>query len=44
VAPDLLVIATGNHAAVDRVMRAGVGNDLLRNIECDILAVPMTAS
>ncbi len=43
-APDLLVIATGNHAAVDRVMRASVGNDLLRNIECDILAVPMKPS
>jgi nucleotide-binding universal stress UspA family protein len=43
-APDLLVIATGNHAAVDRVMRASVGNDLLRNIECDILAVPMNPS
>jgi nucleotide-binding universal stress UspA family protein len=42
--PDLLVIATGNHAAVDRVMRASVGNDLLRNIECDILAVPMKPS
>jgi hypothetical protein len=26
-APDLLVIATGNHAAVDCVMRASVGND-----------------
>jgi nucleotide-binding universal stress UspA family protein len=43
-APDLLVIATGNHAAVDRVLRASVGNDLLRNIECDILAVPMKPS
>ncbi len=43
-APDLLVIATRNHAAVDRVMRASVGNDLLRNIECDILAVPMKCS
>jgi nucleotide-binding universal stress UspA family protein len=43
-APDLLVIATGNHAAVDRVMRASVGNDLLRNLECDILAVPMKPS
>lgn len=43
-APDLLVIATGNHAAVDRVMRATVGNDLLRNIECDILALPMKPS
>jgi nucleotide-binding universal stress UspA family protein len=43
-APDLLVIATGNHAAVDRVMRASVGNDLLRSIECDILAVPMKPS
>ena len=43
-APDLLVIATGDHAAVDRVMRASVGNDLLRNIECDILAVPMKSS
>jgi universal stress protein E len=43
-APDLLVIATGNHAAVDRVMRASIGNDLLRNIECDILAVPMKPS
>jgi universal stress protein E len=43
-APDLLVLATGNHAAVDGVMRASVGNDLLRNIECDILAVPMKPS
>jgi len=43
-APDLLAIATGNHAAVDRVMRASVGNDLLRNIECDILALPMKPS
>jgi nucleotide-binding universal stress UspA family protein len=43
-APDLLVIATANHAAVDRVMRASVGNDLLRNIECDILALPMKPS
>ena len=43
-APDLLVIATGNHAAVDRVMRASVGNDLLRNIECDILAMPTKPS
>jgi nucleotide-binding universal stress UspA family protein len=42
--PDLLVIATRHHSAVDRVMRASVGNDLLRNIECDILAVPMTVS
>lgn len=42
--PDLLVIATRHHAAVDRVMRASVGNDLLRNIQCDILAAPMTLS
>jgi nucleotide-binding universal stress UspA family protein len=44
VGPDLLVIATAHHAAVDRIMRASVGNDLLRNIECDILAVPMPVS
>jgi len=44
VAPDLLVLATRHHAAVDRVMRASVGNDLLRNLECDILAVPMPVS
>jgi hypothetical protein len=25
-------------------MRATVGNDLLRNIECDILALPMKPS
>lgn len=42
--PDLLVIATRHHSEVDRVLRASVGNDLLRNIECDILAVPMNAS
>ena len=43
-APDLLVIATRHHSAVDRVMRASVGNDLLRNIECDILVVPTKVS
>ena len=42
--PDLLVLATGHHAAVDRVMRAGIGNDLLRNIECDVLAAPVKLS
>jgi universal stress protein E len=41
VGPDLLVIATKDHPALDRVMRASVGNDALRNIECDILMVPM---
>jgi universal stress protein E len=44
VRPDLLVLATRNHSAVDRVMRASVGNDLLRNLECDVLAVPMMRS
>ena len=41
VAPDLLVIATKDHAALDRVMRANAGNDALRNIECDVLLVPL---
>ena len=41
VGPDLLVIATKDYSALDRVMRASAGNDALRNIECDILVVPM---
>ncbi len=41
VAPDLLVIATKDYAALDRVMRANAGNDALRNIECDVLLVPI---
>jgi nucleotide-binding universal stress UspA family protein len=43
-APELLAIATRHHPAVDRVMRASTGNDLLRNIECDVVAVPMKTS
>jgi universal stress protein E len=41
VVPDLLVIATKDYAALDRVMRANAGNDALRNIECDVLLVPI---
>ncbi len=39
--PELLVVATRHRSTVDRMMRAGVGNDGLRSNDCDILITPL---
>jgi nucleotide-binding universal stress UspA family protein len=39
--PELLVLATKQHSTLDRAMRANVGNDALRDNECDIMIAPM---
>ena len=39
--PDLLVVATADRSALERVMRPRVGNDPLRHNQCDILLGPM---
>lgn len=39
--PDLIVVATANLPALERVMRPAVGNDALRRNPCDILLGPL---
>jgi nucleotide-binding universal stress UspA family protein len=39
--PDIIVVATANRPALERVMCPGVGNDALRHNQCDILLGPM---
>jgi len=41
VGPELLVLATKQQSMLDRAMRASVGNDALRDNECDIMIAPM---
>lgn len=38
--PDLLVIGTRGHTGLKRILLGSVANDALRQIECDVLAVP----
>lgn len=40
VQPDLLVIGTRGHGAVKRALLGSVANEVVRQAECDILAVP----
>jgi nucleotide-binding universal stress UspA family protein len=38
--PDLLVIGTRGHTGLKRILLGSVADEALRQIECDVLAVP----
>lgn len=38
--PDLLVIGTWGHTGLKRLLLGSVANEVLREVECDVLAVP----
>ena len=43
VQPELLIVGTKERAALNRMVRGSVANDVLRSLECDILVAPPDA-